>query len=154
MNYLSLGTPAVRDISEDRPTAEALAGVLACSEEHAACLSHFVTRLVNQVPSLLGISQTRTVDGRLVVAAAASLLPALGQVELHKPEKRGLLRVCERILRGRAADKRITTSAAEALASMLEALLAQELNSAAVTSCYRPFAFPSPEAAPAGAASC
>ena len=155
MNYLSKRAPVASDMSEDRPTAEALAGALGCSDEHAACLSHFVTRLVNQVPSLLGISQTRTVDGRLVLAAAASLLPELGQVELRKPEGKGLLRVCERILRGRAADKRITSNAAQALASILEALLAQELSRASVTSCYRSFASLSPtDASSSGAVAC
>ena len=64
-------------------------------------------------------------------------MPGLGE-PLPRTEKKGLVRVCERILRGRAADKRVTSSAGHALASVLEFLMEQDLSPASVTTTYRP----------------
>jgi histone H3/H4 len=140
----------------DRSTADTLQRVMStqtgpCSEEDAQALVDFLMHLTNQVPALLKISQTRTVDARLVRAAAGSVVPVFSVTcateACADPQ---LVRVAERILRGRAADKRVTIAAARELACLLQnQLKTRNAMMAAACSAPKTCAPASPDTAPA-----
>jgi len=103
---------------QDLSTADTLCRVMSCPPAEGAALAAFLLQVMNQVPALLQISQTRTVDARLVRAAAGSVLPPSSDFVVSCVDE-SLVRICDRILRGRAADKRITAAAARELAGIL-----------------------------------
>lgn len=137
LQFFSDNHALASDMTEDLSTKDALQGALDCSQSQAACVTHFVTRLMNQVPTLLQIGNSKTIDERLVLAASGSLVPEL-VISDTCSNKKNLLRICERILRGRAADKRVTSGAARALASILESLVQHNVTPHIVTSIYEP----------------
>lgn len=104
-------SPAVQDES----TVSVLQRSLAVDAQLAERLAHFLTVTINHVPALLSISKTQTVDARVIDAAVSTqLLCPATQVPC-----KNLLRICERILRGRCADNRVSAAAVERLASAL-----------------------------------
>ena len=110
-------SPQLPESATDAATARALAEVLGCSAIDADARALFLTQLFNRVPLLLCLSRTQTLSDRLVRAAAADLsCPA----SLVAPANETLLlRVCLRILRGRAPHQRVTKAAATELAALL-----------------------------------
>lgn len=114
---LPLATPSAPNV--DLSTSHTLRKVMHCSAEEAARLAHFLTLITNQMPALLDISNTRTVDSRLVAAAGTSVCTNLQIPVAAECANAELTRVCERILRGRAADKRVTSTSAISLANLL-----------------------------------
>ena len=108
--------------SADASTTACLQNALGCSEHEAVKMSVLISEISRQMPSLLEISQTKTVDDRLIMASLGTMAPWAVEIDIrqHVPDSR-LVRLCDRILRGRAADKRVTVSAAATLASVLTA---------------------------------
>lgn len=112
-------------LARDGLTAETLQVACECSTEVAAALTVFLNRILDRIPALLAISRTKTIDGRLLHAAFASMstafepTPKKHSLDCENEKTQKLARLCDRILRGRAADKRITTSASVFLAEAL-----------------------------------
>lgn len=107
--------------------ANAFQAVCVCTPQVAEDLGAYVAEVLDRVPALLAISGTRTIDSKLLRTACESVCPELQSVggDLPAP-KSELVRVCDRILRGRAADKRIAASAGLSLAEVLGQLLGNE----------------------------
>jgi histone H3/H4 len=107
--------------------ANAFQAVCACTPQVAEDLAAYVAEVLDRVPALLAMSGTRTIDSKLLRTACESVCPELQSVggDLPAP-KSELVRVCDRILRGRAADKRIAASAGLSLAEVLGQLLGNE----------------------------
>lgn len=122
--FASQNKPAAAVALSDLSTVDTLRRIMnangeACTDADAQALAEFLTSVTNQVPALLQISQTRTVDARLVRAAAGSVMPLPMEMSCKCTDPQ-LARVTERILRGRAADKRVTIAAARELAGLLQ----------------------------------
>jgi len=137
--------PREPELVQDRATASALVKELTeekCSNEQGGVLAHFITRVMNQIPLLLNISETKTVDDRVVRAAAVSLLPKLADAPPQCDHK-VLINMCDRVIRGRAPNNRVTNSASKVLASSLLTLLSwgTQLTPASVTQGYRQATF-------------
>ena len=110
-------SPQLPESATDAATARALAEVLGCSAIDADARALFLTQLFNRVPLLLCLSRSQTLSDRLVRAAAADLSCP---TSLVAPANETLLvRVCLRILRGRAPHQRVTKAAATELAALL-----------------------------------
>jgi histone H3/H4 len=106
------------DQASDISTAQALAVSVPCSAPIAKHLVSVLLQISNQVPKLLSIRDTNTLDGRLVLAAGGGLVgPGITLTSVCSNTR--LIKTCDRILRGRAADKRVTHSAAAMLATIL-----------------------------------
>jgi hypothetical protein len=103
----------------DLPTAQALALAVPCEIPIAMQLVDVIAQICSQMPSLLAIRQTNTLDGRLILAAGGGRHP---DVTLESTcDNVRLVKICDRVLRGRAADKRVTHHAAVILAGILAA---------------------------------
>jgi histone H3/H4 len=112
-------------LARDALTAEALQVACECPAEVATALTACLGRLLDRIPALLSISRTKTIDGKLLHAALASTCgacdapPENNAMDSTDVKTQKLARLCDRILRGRAADKRITASASVFLARAL-----------------------------------
>ncbi len=105
----------------DLSTAALVGRSLRCTPEVGAEVAARLQAVLNQAPALLDLSNCNTVDERLIRAATQSAgmtTPDTSSLEMCKAEPQ-FLRVCDRILRGRLADKRVTSNAARALAQLL-----------------------------------
>ena len=104
----------------DLSTSDTLQRCLGCSDTEVKSLCYYLTSVTNQIPPLLRSSCTRTVDGCLMRAAAC--ISPRGESSPRADSK--LVKICDRVLRGRAADRRVTNSAAQELARALQRTLA------------------------------
>lgn len=84
----------------------------------AAEMMRVATAICNQAPALLGVTSRQTVDDRLVLAAASAVAPGL-VLGGNEEAPAALIKVCDRVLRGHVVDRRVTCSAAAALAKVL-----------------------------------
>ena len=141
MGYFSDKKSTSNDVvSRDVLTSEALQAACDCHTDVAAALTSFLNGVLDRIPPLLAISQTKTIDARLLHAVVTSMCANQGPAaetassDAEKANPR-LLRLCDRILRGRAADKRITNSASSYLAGAILALR-QNAHPGAVTGRY------------------
>ena len=91
--------------------------------EGARFLTAAFLMVVRQIPSLLLLGSTRTVDDRVIQTAVSTSVPYCDEIKsMVSPRRTHLSRVVERILRGRVADKRVTLSAIAYLTATLECL--------------------------------
>jgi len=122
---VNLSSKAVLDLS----TSDTLCRTFDCgTPEQVEILGVHLLDICNNIPLLLKISGTRTVDARMIQIAGTADNSGSGCVNPAVIDKRqqldetipeNVVRVCDRILRGRVADKRVTSSASRALASLL-----------------------------------
>jgi histone H3/H4 len=109
----ALGKP-----EEENPMSQNMMNVFECSQETAAVLVDVIEEVCNRTPELLAMSSVKTIDERLIRTALAPTRP--WAQEWTPPEgfvEGKTVKVVERILRGRAADKRVTISASTFLAA-------------------------------------
>lgn len=101
-------------------TQHLLAEVYGCGAAEAARLVAVFERLCDRMPSLLAMADVKTVDERLVRAALLPDQPVLARWAPRAAAPAAAVKIVGRLLRGRAADKRITTGAAAYLAAALQ----------------------------------
>ena len=90
-------------------TRHAVALAFACDDALAADIKAEVEAVCARIPDLLEIASTKTIDLRLLEAAAAPLKPPLGPL----PDSRDpAVKIVERMLRGSAVDRRLVSSGA------------------------------------------
>ena len=117
--------------SQDEATAETLAQALGCSWEQGQKLAASISQILNQVPALLKLSKSRTVDGRLLQLAATVTMNMLDcSAEEVTP---ALVKNSTQILRGRLMNTRVTTGASKILAQIIQSRVAQGGDRMAVT---------------------
>jgi hypothetical protein len=112
----TLGRP-----EEQNPMIQNMVGVFGCDEATATSLVKIVEEICSRAPELLAMGTVKTIDERLVRTALApsrSWAQDWTPPEAFVPGK--TVKVVERILRGRAADKRITVSASTFLAACFQ----------------------------------
>ena len=121
---LTFFSPALerRVPDSDDVTVTVLRSAMECSHAHAIEIAEIFTRLLRNVPGLLDLSTSNTLDGRLLKVAASCLGKCGEQAPLDGAPcgNAPLVRVCSKMLRGRVAHKRVSVTAPEALAQMFE----------------------------------
>ena len=109
----TLGKP-----EEANPMVQNMMHVFECNDETALVLVNVVQEVCNRAPELLAMGSVKTIDERLIRTALTPTRP--WAQEWRTPEnfvEGKTVKVVERILRGRAADKRVTVSASTFLAA-------------------------------------
>jgi histone H3/H4 len=105
---------------EEVPMVQDMANVFECDQATAQQIVALSQEVCGRTPELLALGAVKTIDERLIRAA---LLPSRGwALDWRPPEafvSAKIAKVVERILRGRAADKRVTISASGFLAAAL-----------------------------------
>lgn len=95
----------------DTTTRNTISRVLNCSDEQAEAVAGLITNTMNNIPALLDISKSQTVDARVVKLAVATHIQICPTVEVPRP----VSIMCSRIIRGRITDRRVTGEAANVL---------------------------------------
>ena len=112
----ALGQP-----EEQNPMVQNMVSVYACDQATAATLVKIVEEICSRMPELLAMGTVKTIDERLVRTALA---PSRSWAQDWTPPEAFVVgktvKVVERILRGRAADKRVTVSASTFLAACFQ----------------------------------
>lgn len=112
----TLGKP-----EEANPLIQNMMNVFECNQETGGLLADVVQEVCSRIPELLAMGSVKTIDDRLV---RTSLAPTRPWVQDWNPPEKFVecktVKVVERILRGRAADKRVTVSACTFLASCFQ----------------------------------
>lgn len=112
----TLGKP-----EEANPMVQNMMNVFECNQETGGLLVNVVQEVCSRIPELLAMGSVKTIDDRLI---RTSLAPTRPWVHEWNPPENFVdcktVKVVERILRGRAADKRVTVSACTFLASCFQ----------------------------------
>jgi len=139
----TLGTP-----EEEDPMVKNMMDVFDCNQATALMLVDVVQEVCNRTPELLAICSVKTIDERLIRTGLTPTRP--WAQEWTPPEgfvNGKTIKVVERILRGRAADKRVTVKASTFLAACFHRVVLESRGEAVPSGT----AIPSPkEKAPAG----
>ena len=118
MSFFRSSSLAQECTSQDEATAETLAQTLGCSKEQGNTIADSITKILNQVPSLLILSNSRTVDERLLqLAASVTMNMEACSTEEITPT---LIKSSTQILRGRLMNTRVTTGASKVLAKIIQ----------------------------------
>jgi hypothetical protein len=114
---------------EEDPMVSNMKAVFECDRATAAQLSNVVHELCNRAPELLAMCSVKTIDDRLVRTAVAPLRPWV-QDWTPPPDlvDAKTVKVVERILRGCAADKRVTVTASSFLAACFRRIVLESRN--------------------------
>jgi hypothetical protein len=109
----SLGKP-----EEENPMVQNMMNVFECSQDTALVLVNVVEEVCQRAPELLAMGAVKTIDERLIRTGLAPTRPWAQDWTAPEDFVDGkTVKVVERILRGRAADKRVTISASTFLAA-------------------------------------
>uniref|UniRef100_A0A6C0BZQ8 Transcription factor CBF/NF-Y/archaeal histone domain-containing protein n=1 Tax=viral metagenome TaxID=1070528 RepID=A0A6C0BZQ8_9ZZZZ len=123
MSFFRTANVESNPTTQDEATAETLTRVLGSSKEQGKEIACLLTRVMNQVPSLLDISKSRTVDERLLLLALnVSKQPGVSATKDVSPV---LMKVSTQLLRGRLMTSRITTGAIRLIANFLQSHVIQ-----------------------------
>lgn len=96
-----------------------------CSAERGQVVAHLVTNLINQIPTLLSLNKSHTVDERLLLLAFS--VTSEKDFELKQNITPQFIRHASHILRGRLINSRVTTGACRTLASIIQSCIHDEL---------------------------
>jgi hypothetical protein len=132
-----IGAPSTALSATERTFQE----IFACTQEEAKELAGVMDDVCERVPELLLMSSAKTVDDRLVRAALA---PRAAWAAAWEPPKDyvepRVVKLTDRMLRGRVADKRVTNGGSHFMACVMQRTVRGEETAASVA--------PSPEATP------
>lgn len=118
----ALGRP-----EEQNPMVQNMTSVFDCDQATAAALVTIVEEICGRAPELLAMGTVKTIDERLVRTALApsrAWAQDWAPPEAFVPSK--TVKVVERILRGRAADKRVTVGASTFLAACFQRVVLEQ----------------------------
>ena len=103
---------------EETPMVQDMCNLFECDAAAATLVTALVLDVCTRVPQLLALGATKTVDDRLIRTALASA-QTWASTWMPPPDfvSAKAVKVVERILRGRAADKRVTSGASLFLAA-------------------------------------
>jgi len=103
---------------EENPMIQNMMNVFACNQDTALVLVNVVEEVCNRAPELLAMGAVKTIDERLIRTGLTPTRPWANDWTPPEDFVEGkTVKVVERILRGRAADKRVTISASTFLAA-------------------------------------
>ena len=139
----ALGKP-----EEENPMVHNMMNVFECNEATALVLVNVVEEVCHRAPELLAMGAVKTIDERLIRTGLTPTRPWAQDWTAPEDFVDGkTVKVVERILRGRAADKRVTISASTFLAACFRRVVMESRGE--VVRSGAPKAAPAPKAKPA-----